>query len=472
MQSQILIVDDEEGIRETLSAILEDEGYQVRSVESAAAARGALSGNKFDLVLLDVWLPDQDGLELLEQDAVASDNSDAPAPLFDMPVIVISGHGTIDTAVKAIRIGAYDFLEKPLSLSRVTLTVANALEHGRLQREVQSLASQLDEVDSLVGASEVMQSLASKLDLIAESDSRVMITGENGTGKEVVARRIWSRSKRSDRPFVAVNCAAIPHDLIESELFGHAKGAFTGATHDRRGRFEQAHQGTLFLDEIADMSLMTQAKVLRILEEQKFEPVGATHTIDVDVRVLAATNKDLESEIAEGRFREDLFFRLNVIPVRVPPLRERIADILALFKHFVGHYAAELGKPPKALSPEAEEQLSTYAWPGNVRELRNLVERLMILVPTATITIQDLPANLRTQQTVRHAAMALDDFASLKDAREAFEATYIERVLGEESGNVTQTAKRLGVERSSLHRKLKSYGIDSSRFSSNKPELS
>ncbi len=467
MQPQILIVDDEEGIRETLTAILEDEGYRVRAVESAAAARGALAGNDFDLVLLDVWLPDTDGLTLLEEGAgQKADDSAEAAVLFDMPVIVISGHGTVDTAVKAIRIGAYDFLEKPLSLSRVILTVANALEHGRLQREVETLASRLDGVDSLVGASEVMQVLAVQLDLIADSDSRVVITGENGTGKELVARRIWARSRRSDRAFVAVNCAAIPHDLIESELFGHAKGAFTGATNDRRGRFEQADLGTLFLDEIADMSLMTQAKVLRVLEEQRFEPVGGSNTIEVDVRVLAATNKNLETEIAEGRFREDLFFRLNVIPVQVPPLRDRPPDILALFEHFIGHYAQELGKRPKTLHEETQRRLLRYAWPGNVRELRNLVERLMILVPSDEIAPTDLPSNLRSKQSARLNTVALRDFPSLKVAREAFESSYIQRLLREEGGNVTQTAKRLAVERSSLHRKLKSYGIDSGQFAS------
>ena len=463
MNPQILIIDDEEGIRETLTDILEDEGLRVRSVENAAAARGVLASSEFDLVLLDVWLPDTDGIELL---------GELREGLYSGPVIMISGHGTVETAVSAIRAGAYDFLEKPLSLSRVVLTVTNALEHGRLQREVEDLASRLDGIDSLVGESEAMKALIAQLQIIAESDSRVVITGENGTGKELVARRIWSLSKRARHPFVAVNCAAIPQDLIESELFGHAKGAFTGASEARRGRFEQADGGTLFLDEIADMSLMTQAKVLRVLQEQRFEPVGGSSTVEVDVRVLAATNKDLEKEIEEGRFREDLYFRLNVIPVHVPPLRERPADITALFEHFIRHYAVELGKAPKTLDIETRRRLEQYAWPGNVRELRNLVERLMIMTPGTEITPNDLPVNVRGQQTARLNTLALRDFPTLKDAREAFESTYIQRALRDEQGNVTSTAKRLGLERTSLHRKLKSYGIDSGDFTAKPAEES
>ncbi len=455
MTSQILIVDDEEGIRQTLSAILEDEGHQVRSVASAGAARAALAANTFDLLLLDVWLPDTDGLDLLAEMRTGS---------FSGPVIVISGHGSVDTAVKAIRIGAYDFLEKPLSLSRVVLTVTNALEHERMQREIRSLASRLEGADSLVGVSDAMLQLTSQIAIIAQSDSRVVITGENGTGKELVARRIWAHSKRAAQAFVAVNCAAIPQELIESELFGHTKGAFTGAATDRQGRFQQAHRGTLFLDEIADMSLMTQAKVLRVLEEQRFEPVGSTRAVEVDVRVLAATNKDLQKEIEEGRFREDLYFRLNVIPIQVPPLRQRPTDIRPLFDHFFNHYAAELGKPPKILTEETLVRLESHSWPGNVRELRNLVERLMIMTPTQSIEPRDLPASIRGQQSARYNTVALRDFETLKEAREAFESTYIQRMLREEGGNVTQTAKRLGIERSHLHRKLKNYGIESSNF--------
>ena len=454
MNANILIVDDEAGIRETLGGILEDEGHTAASVETADAAAVEIERGNFDLLLLDIWLPDRDGLELLQE---------LRAKGFDRPIIMISGHGNIDTAVKAIRLGAFDFLEKPLSLSRVVLTVQHALEQRRLAREVSSLSKRLEQAELLIGESPAMVELKEQLTVAAQSDSRILITGENGTGKELVARQIHRLSSRAQEPFVAVNCAAIPEELIESELFGHVKGAFTGASRDRRGRFEQANGGTLFLDEVGDMSLKTQAKVLRVLEEQRFERVGHTTPIDVDVRVLAATNKDLEEEIAENRFREDLYFRLAVIPLAVPPLRERREDVPILIEHFLAHYASEVGRPVKKVERPALDRLVDYAWPGNVRELRNLAERLMIMTAGAEIGVKDLPPALRGEVSDRLRKLVDDDFGSLREAREAFERRYIEQRLRESEGNVSRAAKALGIERSNLYKKLRSYGIEVER---------
>jgi two-component system nitrogen regulation response regulator NtrX len=449
---RILIVDDEAGIRSTLAGILEDEGYGVAAVGTAAEATARLGAESFDAVLLDLWLPDRDGMELLSE-------------LRDQPVIVISGHGTVDTAVKATRLGAYDFLEKPLSLSRVVVTVQNALERGRLARELRQLSDRLSRSEPLLGGSPPMQHLKAELATAARSDSRILILGENGTGKELVARQIHRLSGRSRGPFVEVNCAAIPEDLIESELFGHVRGAFTGAAGDRPGRFEQADGGTLFLDEIADMSLKTQARVLRVLQEQRFERVGGTSTIRVDVRVLAATNKQLDDEIRLGRFREDLYFRLAVIPLRLPPLRERLEDVPVLAAHFVALFAHELKRRPKAIDREALQLLGQYAWPGNVRELRNVVERMMIMVPGETIGAGDLPAALRGDGAAagggdgERAAVWEADYDSLREARGAFEKSFIERKLAQLEGNVSRTAQALGLERSNLYRKMRAYGI-------------
>jgi two-component system nitrogen regulation response regulator NtrX len=448
---RVLIIDDEAGIRSTLSGILEDEGYRTESAESAGQGLAKLTDESFDLVMLDVWLPDRDGLDLLRELREAGN---------EVPVIVISGHGNIDSAVKAIRLGAQDFLEKPLSLSRVVLTVANALERLRLARELRQLADRVDRGEPLIGASPAMQRLKNDLQRSAASDSRILIVGENGTGKELVARQVHRLSQRAQAPFVDVNCAAIPEELIESELFGHVKGAFTGAAGDRSGRFEQAHGGTLFLDEIADMSLKTQAKVLRVLQEQRFERVGGARTIEVDVRVLAATNKELEEEIREGRFREDLYFRLAVIPLRVPPLRERSEDLPLLVDHFIAHFAREIGRRPKTVQPEAMERLRAYAWPGNVRELRNVVERMMIMVTADSIRAADLPPALRDESPRHGLAIWQMEFASLKEARSAFEKRYIERLLAELDGNVSRTAQALDLERSNLYRKLRALGIE------------
>jgi two-component system, NtrC family, nitrogen regulation response regulator NtrX len=466
---RILIVDDEAGIRSTLSGILEDEGYGVAAVGTAAEATARLGAEAFDAVLLDLWLPDRDGMELLSE-------------LREQPVIVISGHASVDTAVKATRLGAYDFLEKPLSLSRVVVTVQNALERGRLARELRQLSDRLARAEPLLGGSPRMQHLKAELATAARSESRILILGENGTGKELVARQVHRLSGRSRGPFVEVNCAAIPEDLIESELFGHVRGAFTGAVGDRPGRFEQADGGTLFLDEVADMSLKTQARVLRVLQEQRFERVGGTAPIRVDVRVLAATNKDLEEEIRQGRFREDLYFRLAVIPLQVPPLRERAEDVPILAAHFIALFAHELKQRPKAVDREAMRLLEEYAWPGNVRELRNLVERMMIMVPGATIGAADLSAAIRADSGSGGAggagsggaaggggsaggerALWEADYASLREARGAFEKHFIERKLAELEGNVSRTAQVLGLERSNLYRKMRAYGIEVER---------
>ncbi len=453
-KARILIVDDEAGIRQTLRGILEDEGHSVTAAADAVSGQALMASDEFDLVLLDVWLPDRDGLEILEE--LREDD-------FHTPVIVISGHGNIDTAVKAMRIGAHDFLEKPLALNRVVVSVENALERNRLERQVRELSNRLDPERQLIGDSPPMRQLKDEMRLAARAESRILITGENGTGKELVARRVHGLSRRRSRAFVEVNCAAIPEELIESELFGHIKGAFTGASENRRGRFEQADGGTLFLDEIADMSLNTQAKVLRVLEEQRFERVGGSDPIEVDVRVLAATNKNLEEgELPAGRFREDLYFRLAVIPLHVPALRERREDIPALIDHFLQRFAAEAGRRPKTVDAQALERLVAYAWPGNVRELRNLSERLMIMAPGDVVTEADLPPRVRgTDATVP----VESDYASLKEARETFERLYIERRLGAAGGNVSQTARDLGIDRRHLYRKLRAYGIDPERGS-------
>ena len=451
-KTRILVVDDEAGIRQTLRGILEDEGHSVTTAADATSGQALMSSDEFDLVLLDVWLPDRDGLEILEELRQGD---------FVTPVIVISGHGNIDTAVKAMRIGAHDFLEKPLALNRVVVSVENALERNRLEQEVRELSSRLDPERRLIGDSDPMRKLGGDLELAARAESRILITGENGTGKELVARRVHHLSKRSDSAFVEVNCAAIPDELIESELFGHVKGAFTGASGSRRGRFEQADGGTLFLDEIADMSLNTQAKVLRVLEEQRFERVGGSDPIDVDVRVLAATNKDLEGEeLPAGRFREDLYFRLAVIPLHVPALRERREDIPALVNHFLRRFAAEAGRRPKTVDPRALERLVAYSWPGNVRELRNLSERLMIMAPGDVVVLADLPPRLREEGA---GAQVERKYDSLKEAREDFERLYIERCLVAAGGNVSQTARELGIDRRHLYRKLRAYGIDPGR---------
>jgi len=442
--ARILIIDDESGIRTTLSQILEDEGHRTTLCESGEEGIAQFARDEFDVILLDLWLPGMDGLAVLER----LRNAGAP------PVIMISGHGNLEAAVKATRLGAFDFLEKPLSLERVLLTVNHAISDRRLREQVRDLKRHLTLEEILIGESEPMRRLEQQIRSAAPSSSRVLITGENGSGKEIVARMLHRNSHRADQPFIDVNCAAIPEELIESELFGHRKGAFTGAIDDRKGKFELADGGTLFLDEIGDMSLSAQAKVLRVLQEQTFQRVGGQQTIRVDVRVIAATNKSLETEIANGRFRSDLYYRLNVIPIEVPPLRARGNDIVLLAEHFLRRFAAEAAQPRKKLSAGAATKLKAYHWPGNVRELRNVIERLAILVPAETIEAEDVQLGAAPE-----APADIPMNLSLKEARDEFEKQYILARLREYAGNVSRTADALGVERSNLYRKLHAYGI-------------
>jgi two-component system nitrogen regulation response regulator NtrX len=443
----ILIVDDERAIQKALRGVLEDEGYRVTAVGTGADALKAVADEMPDLVFLDIFMSHMDGLETL---------TELKRLRPEATVVMISGHGTIETAVKATRLGAYDFIEKPLSLEKTLITMSRALEHGRLERENAVLRSRLDERAEIIGESDVMRRLREHIATAAPSTGRVLIHGENGSGKELVARAIHALSARREAPFVEVNCAAIPEELIESELFGHERGAFTGALARRRGKFETADTGTVFLDEIGDMSLKTQAKVLRALEEQAFERVGGRETLKVDVRVIAASNRDLPSLIAQGAFREDLFYRLNVIPIEVPPLRARTEDVPALVEHFIRVFCAENGKRLKTVAPGALTWFMTYEWPGNVRELRNMVERLVIMVPGDTIGADDLPPPLRPKG---EPAAAVGDGKPLKEARDSFERAYILAELRAQDWNMTRTAERLGIERSHLYRKIRAYGI-------------
>ncbi len=444
----ILIVDDEPAIQAALRGVLEDEGYRVTAVGSGEDALALLADEAPDLVFLDIWMPGRDGLETL-----AALKRLRP----ETAVVMISGHGTIETAVKATRLGAYDFIEKPLSLEKTLLTVARALEHARLERENAHLKERLAERSEIIGDSPAIRALRQQIATAAPSNGRVLIYGENGSGKELVARAIHELSGRREHAFVEVNCAAIPEELIESELFGHEKGAFTGALARRRGRFELADRGTLFLDEIGDMSLKTQAKVLRALEEQAFERVGGRETIKVDVRVIAASNRRLEMLIAEGRFREDLFYRLNVIPIEVPPLRERREDVPLLVEHFIRVFCAENGRRLKTVSADALAYFLEYDWPGNVRELRNVVERLVIMSPRDVLDVEDLPPPLRPRDVSAPAGDPRE--RSLREARDSFERAYILAELRANDWNMTRTAERLGIERSHLYRKLKTYNI-------------
>jgi two-component system, NtrC family, nitrogen regulation response regulator NtrX len=456
MRESILVVDDEAGVRSSLLGILGDEGYAADAVESGEAALAALENRRYDLLLLDVWLPNMDGLEVLARVRTLDP---------ELPVIVISGHGSIETAVKAVRMGAQDFVEKPLALEKTLVVVKNALRARRLEVENRALKEQVEHRWVMVGESAAIHALRSDIGRAAPSNGRVLIFGENGTGKELVARNIHLQSLRASGPFVEVNCAAIPEELIESELFGHTRGAFTGALAAKKGKFEVADGGTLFLDEVGDMTLKTQAKVLRVLQEQRVEPVGGTATITVDVRVIAATNKNLEEEIRRGAFREDLYFRLNVIPFRVPALRERAGDIPLLARHFVAEISAEYGRRPKEIAEDAMDVLVAQPWPGNVRELRNIIERLVIMTPGDHIEAVHLPPTLQAGAPAAAeprsvpAAAGLADFPSLADAREDFEKRYIWKKYQECGGNMSRTSEALQVERSNLYRKMKGYGL-------------
>ncbi len=440
----VLIVDDEKGIRETLSEIFEDENFKVLSTSTGEKALEILSRQTPDVMFLDIWLPGIDGIETLEEIVKIHPH---------LPVIMISGHGKIEQAVKATKAGAYDFLEKPLSLERVLLTAKRAIERKDLELQNELLKRDLTKKWRMIGDSKAIVELREKIFIAAKSNARVLIMGESGVGKELVSRNLHLLSDRSNKPFVEVNCAAIPQELIESELFGHEKGSFTGAFEKKKGKFELAHEGTLFLDEIGDMSLTTQTKVLRVIETQEFQKVGGSKNIKVDTKILAATNKDLRVEVKEGTFREDLFFRLNVIPFIVPPLRERREDIPLLIDHFMGLFAAEYGKPSVLIEPDAVRVLQSYDWPGNVRELKNTMERLFIMTMSDKITSKDI--SLTENDTTDYFSLS-----TLKEARDKFEKDFITKKLMEFRWNVSKTAEALQIERSNLHRKIKGYAIE------------
>ena len=442
----ILIVDDESGIRQSLKGVLEDEGYKVHTTQDGEACLDILRKRPFEVVLLDVWLPGMDGLDTLQK---IKESDDRPE------VVMISGHGTIETAVRATKLGAFDFLEKPLSLEKTLIVVKNAIEARRLRHENRDLKKQLPK-EVIVGESIPAKALRQQIALMAPTNGRVLIYGESGAGKELVARAIHAQSPRQEAMFVAVNCAAIPEDLIESELFGHRKGSFPGAVSDKEGNFLKANGGTLFLDEIGDMSLKTQSKLLRTLDEQRFTPVGGDEAITVDSRVIASTNKDLGEEISKGNFREDLFYRLNVIPFYVPPLRERKEDIPLLARHFLKEFSAAYTRRPREITEDAIETLMRYAWPGNVRELRNVIERIVIMNPTITrFERKHLPPLIHRDGHRRPGG----DLSTLHQARAAYERDYILKTLDQNHGNVSRTAEVLGLERSHLYRKMKALGI-------------
>jgi two-component system nitrogen regulation response regulator NtrX len=445
MSETILIVDDERGIRESLRGVLEDEGFAVEAVASGEDALRAFARRNYGCVLLDVWLQGIDGLETLSR--LRESNTDCA-------VVMISGHANIETAVRATKLGAFDFIEKPLSIEKTLLTVRNALRQRALERENAALSSELGEEYKMVGESVAMRALRKQIAAVAPTDGRVLIYGESGTGKELVARAIHAQSRRADAPFVEVNCAAIPEELIESELFGHVRGAFTGATAAKRGKFELADGATLFLDEVGDMSQRVQAKVLRVLEEQRFSPVGSNALTRVDVRVIAATNKQLESEIERGSFRPDLFYRLNVIPFEMPTLRDRLEDVPLLVEHFNDKFSRAYGKARKRFEPDAIEALQNYTWAGNVRELRNTIERVVIMHAKQKVSATDLPTFGGEEPSPVPAK-----FSSFKEASEAHQRDFIKEKLAEAEGNVTRAAELMGIDRSHLYRRMRALGI-------------
>ena len=450
MADTILIVDDEPSIIQSLQGILSDEGFEVITADGGLKALDMIKETIPDIILLDIWMPDMDGIETLKRIRELYPG---------LQVIMISGHGTIETAVRATKLGAYDFIEKPLSLEKVLLSINNALNYNRLEAELDLFRERERQKYQITGHSKGITELREQINIVAPTNAWVLIVGENGTGKELVAHTIHRLSKRKDKPLIEVNCAAIPEDLIESELFGHEKGAFTGATTMKRGKFDQANDGTLFLDEIGDMSLKAQSKVLRILQEQRFERVGGARTIRVDVRVIAATNKNLEEEIEKGTFRDDLYFRLNVIPIRVPPLRERVDDIPELVGEFLDEFSLDTKKEHKFLTPEALELLRKYSWPGNVRELKNLTERMAIMHPDKVIDEEDIPPPFNTSRSLEGKVESFLSFDTLKEARETFERSFIASKLQEFGGNISRTAEAIGMERSNLHKKIKAYGL-------------
>ncbi len=446
--AKILVVDDEISIINTLSAVLQDEDHVVFPSMNGNEALEFLRKNEVDVVFLDVWLPDIDGIEVLER---------IKRTFPDVAVIMISGHASIDIAVKSTKIGAYDFIEKPPSIERLITSLNNTLEQVRLRKENIRLRREATQEDEMIGASPKISEVKKIIETAAKTNARVFITGDNGTGKELVAKSIHQNSKRSDKSFIKVNCAAIPDDLIESELFGHEKGSFTGAVNRRLGRFEVANGGTIFLDEICDMSANAQAKVLRVLQEQQFERVGGNETITVDVRVIAATNIDVKKAIDEGRFREDLYYRLNVIPILVPSLTDRKEDISQLTEYFLNRFSEEHGLGTKEITDSGMKFLKKYKWPGNVRELKNIIERLSIMVQKDEIDKNDIAKHIESYD---YEDALIKDTSSLKNAREEFEKEYIIKALKENERNITLTAKVLGIERTNLHRKVKQYNIN------------
>jgi two-component system nitrogen regulation response regulator NtrX len=451
MSNSVLIVDDERGIRETLRGVLEDEGFEVETVVSGEDCLRAVETNHFACILLDIWLGDGiDGLETLEKLRAAGSDS---------AVVMISGHGNIETAVNATKLGAFDFIEKPLSLEKTVLTVRNAVRQRDLERTNAQLAEQLSHEYAMIGESVAMRALRKQIAVVAPTDGRVLISGESGTGKELVARAIHAASRRKNAPFVEINSAAIPEDLVESELFGHAKGAFSGAGAAKKGKFEIADGATLFLDEIGDMSPRVQAKMLRVLEEQRFEPVGSNTPVKVDVRVISATNKPLAALIENGDFRADLFYRLNVIPFQIPPLRERLEDVPLLTEHFNHKFSSAYGRTPKEFTRESIEALQNYAWLGNVRELKNTIERVVIMVEKQKIAAADLPRFNASEEPPASSFR----FPSFKDATDAYQREFILHKLGEFDGNISKAADAMGVDRSHLYRRMKNLGINAEK---------
>lgn len=447
MAESVLIVDDEIGIRESLRGVLEDEGFSVETAATGEACLEMVRERVFSCILLDIWLGNGiDGLETLKR---LRENGN------DSAVVMISGHGNIESAVRSTKLGAFDFIEKPLSLERTVITVKNAVRNRQLELSNEHLQKEIADECVMVGESIAMRALRKQIAIVAPSEGRVLISGESGTGKELVARAIHFQSKRKGSPFVEINSAAIPEELVESELFGHAKGAFSGATSAKKGKFEIADGATLFLDEIGDMSPRVQAKMLRVLEEQRFEPVGSNNPVRVDVRVISATNKALDELIENGNFRHDLFYRLNVIPFQVPPLRERLEDVPLLIDHFNRRFSNDNGKKPKSFSPEAIDRLCEHTWPGNVRELKNTIERVIIMNLKTKVGAEDLPefgfAGEKPASSFR--------FPSFKAATDAYQREFILHKLAEHDGNVSRAAEEMGVDRSHLYRRMRNLGI-------------
>ncbi len=448
MNGKILIIDDEAGIRSTLRGILEDEGFTIKATDTGEEGLQWMKGENFDLILLDIWLPSMGGIEVLKHIKTNEESTQ---------VIMITGHGSVETAVKATKLGAYDFLEKPLSLDKVVLTVKNALKQKRLEEENIQLREKIKIKYLLVGKSPAIQRLKTKINKAAPTNGRVLIYGENGTGKELIARLIHQESPRKGKRFIQINSAAIPDEMIESELFGYVKGSLVFAQEDKKGKLLLADGGTLFLDEIGDMSLKTQAKLVRVVEEQKFEPLGSPESISIDTRLIAATNKNLRELISKGRFREDLFFKLNVIPIVIPPLRERKEDIPLLIKHFLSFFSTEYGKKQKTMSQEAMKAFLNYTWPGNVSELINVIERFVIMVEDEEIKASHL--SLLVEPVEFQDLVGSEETRSLREVKDYFEREYIHKVLIKNNWDLSKTASALQVEDKDLRQKIKDLGI-------------